>query len=54
MNKDEKEIIENPLYVIKEEIVDEDQTKMEDNPICISCLLCYFICLPLFSLFSSN
>ena len=64
MNKDEKEIIENPLYVIKEEkeIIEnplyaikeekvEDQTKMEDNPICVSCLLCYFICLPLCTVF---
>jgi succinate dehydrogenase/fumarate reductase-like Fe-S protein len=47
-----EEVIKNPLHIKKE--ADEDQTKMEDNPICISCLLCYFICLPLFSLFGSN
>jgi succinate dehydrogenase/fumarate reductase-like Fe-S protein len=47
----ENKIIENPLHVIKEEESNEDQSKLEDNPICISCLLCYFICLPLFSLF---
>jgi hypothetical protein len=53
MNKDEKEIIENPLHVIKEKVV-EEQSKTEDEPICISCILCYLICLPLSSLLGSN
>ena len=53
MNENEKKIIENPLHIIKEE-TNEDQSKMEDNSICISCLLCYFICLPFFSIIGSN